>query len=290
MNELGAVLISGLVSGATYALLGLGIVIIFRTTDVVNFAIGDFGMFGVYVAFALLSHSGLPVLVGVLAAVVVSGALGIVTERTLIRPLGTGRTFAALVLTLALSLILVSVAGMAFGHTPQAFRALVPGTATIAGLVVAWQKIATAVLAVVAMAVIAVFMRYTKLGIAMRASAEDPYAARVVGINRNLIAPLAWFIGCGLAGLSAVLLAPDATLTVTLMVAPLFRAFAGVFLGGLESMVGAAAGGFAIGMLDDVAGRYVSASFRDTIVFGIIVLVLFLRPAGLLAAQRRERV
>jgi branched-chain amino acid transport system permease protein len=133
-------------------------------------------------------------------------------------------------------------------------------------------------------------MRYTRLGIAMRAAAEDHYAARVVGINRGLIAGLAWFIGCALAGLSALLLAPDATLTVTLMVAPLFRAFAGVFLGGLQSMVGAAVGGFAIGVLDDLAGRYVSASFRDTFVFAIIVLVLFLRPAGLLASQQRARV
>jgi branched-chain amino acid transport system permease protein len=289
VNELGAVLISGLVSGATYALLGLGIVIIFRSTDVVNFAIGDFGTFGVYVAFALIS-GGLPLAVAAVGAVVVAGLLGVATERTVIRPLGPGKTFAALVLTLALSLILQSAIGLLFGHEPRAFPSLVPGTVTVAGLVVSWQKIATAVLALVAMAVIAAFMRYTTLGIAMRASAEDPYAARVVGINRNLIAPLAWFIGCALAGLAAVLLAPDATLTVTLMVAPLFRAFAGVFLGGLESMVGAAVGGFAIGVLDDLAGRYVSASFRDTFVFAIIVLVLFLRPAGLLAAQRRERV
>src|SRR5438270_2104430 len=289
MNELPAVVVSGFVSGATYALLGLGIVIIFRSTDVVNFAIGDFGTFGVYVAFALLVR-GLPLAIAAIAAVVVAGLLGVVTERTVVRPLGPGKTFAALVLTLALSLILVSVAGLVFGHQPQAFPALVPGTVTVAGLVVAWQKIVTALLAVVAMAVIALFMRYTTLGIAMRASAEDPYAARIVGINRNLIAPLAWFIGCGLAGLAALLLAPDATLTVTLMVAPLFRAFAGVFLGGLQSMVGAAAGGFAIGVLDDLAGRYVSASFRDTIVFVIIVLVLFLRPAGLLASQQRARV
>jgi branched-chain amino acid transport system permease protein len=289
MNELGAVLISGLVSGATYALLGLGIVIIFRSTDVVNFAIGDFGTFGVFVAFFLISR-GLPLAVAAPGAVVVAGILGIATERTVIRPLGPGKTFAALVLTLALSLILVSAVGFIFGHQPQAFPVLVPGNITLIGLVVSWQKIATAALALVAMALIAAFMRYTTLGIAMRASAEDPYAARVVGINRNLIAPLAWFIGCALAGLAAILLAPDATLTVTLMVAPLFRAFAGVFLGGLESMLGAAVGGFVIGMLDDLAGRYVSASFRDTFVFAVIVVVLFLRPAGLLAAQRRERV
>lgn len=289
MNELGAVLISGLVSGATYALLGLGIVIIFRSTDVVNFAIGDFGTFGVFVAFAIISR-GFPLAVAAVAAVLVAGLLGVATERTVIRALGPGKTFAALVLTLALSLILVSVAGFVFGHTPQAFPVLVPGQVTVLGLVVSWQKIATAVLALVAMGLIAAFMRYTRLGIAMRAAAEDPYAARVVGINRNVIAPLAWFIGCALAGLAALLLAPDATLTVTLMVAPLFRAFAGVFLGGLDSMIGAAAGGFAIGVLDDLAGRYVSASFRDTFVFLIIVLVLFLRPAGLLASQRRERV
>lgn len=289
MNEIGAVLISGVVSGATYALLGLGIVIIFRSTDVVNFAIGDFGTFGVFVAFAILSR-GLPLVVAGVAAVLVAGALGVATERTVIRPLGPGKTFAALVLTLALSLILISVAGFLFGHQPRAFPALIPGQLTLLGLVVSWQKILTAVLALIAMAAIAAFMRFTRLGIAMRAAAEDPYAARVVGINRNLVAPLAWFIGCALAGLAALLLAPDATLTVTLMVAPLFRAFAGVFLGGLESMVGAAVGGFAIGVLDDVAGRYVSASFRDTFVFAIIVLVLFLRPAGLLAGQRRERV
>ncbi len=289
MNELGPVLISGLVSGATYALLGLGIVIIFRSTDVVNFAIGNFGTFGVFVAFAMIGR-GLPLLVAAAGAVLVSGLLGVGTERTVIRVLGPGKTFAALVLTLALSAILVSVVGFAFGHTPQAFPDLVPGNVTIAGLVVSWQKIATAGLALLAMALIAAFMRYTTLGIAMRASAEDPYAARIVGINRNLIAPLAWFIGCALAGLAALLLAPDATLSVTLMVPPLFRAFAGVFLGGLESMIGAAAGGFAIGVLDDLAGRYVSASFRDTFVFAIIVLVLFLRPAGLLASQRRERV
>lgn len=289
MNELGAVLISGLVSGATYALLGLGIVIIFRSTDVVNFAIGDFGTFGVFFAFALISR-GLPLVAAAVGAVLLSGLLGVATERTVIRALGPGKTFAALVLTLALSLILVSVAGFVFGHTPQAFPDLVPGRVTVAGLVVSWQKIATAGLALVAMAAIAAFMRFTRLGIAMRAAAEDPYAARVVGINRNVVAPLAWFIGCALAGLAALLLAPDATLTVTLMVAPLFRAFAGVFLGGLESMVGAAIGGFVIGVLDDLAGRYVSASFRDTFVFAIIVLVLFLRPAGLLATQRRERV
>lgn len=289
MNELGAVLISGMVSGATYALLGLGIVIIFRSTDVVNFAIGDFGTFGVFVAFAMISR-GLPIAFAGLCALLVAGLMGVATERTVIRPLGPGKTFAALVLTLALSLILASAAGFIFGHEPKAFPALVPGNVTMIGLVVSWQKVATAGLALVAMALIAAFMRYTTLGIAMRASAEDPYAARIVGINRNLIAPLAWFIGCALAGLAAVLLAPDATLTVTLMFAPLFRAFAGVFLGGLESMVGAAVGGFAIGILDDLAGRYVSASFRDTFVFAIIVLVLFLRPAGLLAAQRRERV
>jgi branched-chain amino acid transport system permease protein len=289
VNELLPVLISGFVSGATYALLGLGIVIIFRTTDVVNFAIGDFGMIGVFVALAALSL-GFPIAGTALVAVLTAGLLGVGTERALIRPLGQGRAFSALVLTLALSLMLQAFAGLVWGHGPRSFPVLVHGSVAVAGLVISWQKIVTAVVALVAMAVIAAFMRFTRLGIAMRASAEDPYAATVVGINRNLIAPLAWFIGCGLAGLAAFLVVPDVSLTVTLMFTALFRAFAGVFLGGLESMLGAAAGGFAIGILDDLAGRFVSANFRDTIVFGIIVLVLFLRPAGILASQRRERV
>ena len=289
MTQLLEVIISGFVSGATYALLGLGIVIIYRAPDVINFAIGDFGTVGVFVAFALLMH-GLPLALAAPSALLVAGSLGVVTERTLIRPLGSGRTFAALVLTLGLSWILQAGLGIIWGQQPQPFPSLVPGHVEIAGLVVAWQKAVSAGLALVAMCLIAVFMRWTKFGIAMRASAEDPYAAQVVGINGNAVASLSWFIGCGVAGLAALLVVPESTLTIALMVPALFRAFAGVFLGGLESMIGAASGGFAIGILDDLVGRYLSASFRDTVVFGIIVLLLFLRPAGVLATQRRSRV
>ena len=124
----------------------------------------------------------------------------------------------------------------------------------------------------------------------MRATAEDPGAARMVGIDAGRVATIAWFVGCGIAAIAAFFLAADTSLNASLTISALFRAFAGVFLGGLTSMAGAVIGGFVIGVLDNVAGRYISANYRDTIVFAVIVLVLFIRPAGVLGAGRKERV
>ena len=161
---------------------------------------------------------------------------------------------------------------------------------TVVGIALAWNKILAATIALIAMAGVAWFFKKTPFGIAMRATADDPGAARIIGINAGRVAAIAWFVGCGMAAIAAFFLAADSSLSPSLTLSPLFRAFAGVFLGGLTSMSGAVIGGFVIGILDNVAGRYVSASFRDTIVFAVIVLVLFIRPSGVLGAGRKERV
>ena len=291
MADLPAILISGLVSGSTYALLALGIVIIFRSTDTVNFAIGDIGTVAVFTAGSLIA-AGLPVVAALLAAVVVAGLAGAVTERLLIRPLGHSRhaLFVALVITIGLGLLLHAAIFAVWGTQPKSFPPLVAGTVRVWGVALAWNKILAAGIALVAMAGVAWFFRMTPFGIAMRATADDPVAARMIGIKASRVAAIAWFVGCGMAGIAAFFLAAESSLNPNLTLSALFRAFAGVFLGGLTSMTGAVVGGLLIGILDNLAGRYVSGGFRDTIVFAVIVLVLFIRPSGVLGAGRKERV
>lgn len=291
MMDVIPVIVSGLASGSAYALLALGIVIIFRSTDTVHFAIGDTGTLVVYVA-AIAIAQGVPVPLALVIAMALGGTVGGATQRFLIRPLGHRRNivFIALVVTIGLGLLMRALAGAVWGHQSTPFPPLIAGSVMIAGVAIAWNKLLATGIALAAMAVVGWFFGRTALGAAMRASAEDPFAARLIGLNAERIALLAWFLGCALATLALFFLAAESALTPTLANHPLFRAFAGVFLGGLTSMPGAVVGGFAIGVLDNLAGRYVSANFRDTIVFGVIVAILFLRPAGFLGALRSERV
>ena len=291
MGDLPAVIVSGIVSGSTYALLALGIVIIFRSTDTVNFAIGDTGTLAVFVSSTLISL-GLPVLLGLFVAILIAGLLGVVTERVFVRPLGHGKhlLFIALVITIGLGLLIHAGIFVGWGTRPRLFPVLVSGTVTVFGISLAWTKIVAAGIAIVAMIGVAWFFKKTPFGVAMRATAQDPGAARMIGIDSSRVAALAWFLGCGMAAIAAFFLAADTSLSPNLTIAALFRAFAGVFLGGLTSMAGAVIGGFVIGILDNVAGSYLSASFRDTVVFAVIVLVLFVRPAGVMGAGHKERV
>lgn len=289
MQDFLPVIISGLVSGSTFALLGLAIVIIYRATDVINFAIGDMATVGVFVATMLIT-AGVPILLALLVTILVAGFMGVFTERLLIRPLGPGSLFAALIITLGVSLLLKAGSLAIWGPNPIAFPPIIAGTISIFGVSLSTQKILALGLAIVAMLLVAAFFRLSYFGIAMRASAEDPFAARLVGIKNSRVSSISWFLGCGLAGVAAFLSAGDSSVTIMLMAAPLFRAFAGIFLGGLNSMIGAAVGGLLIGILDNLAGRYVSASFRDTIVFMVIIAVLFLLPNGILGSKQGGRV
>ena len=291
LSDLPALVLAGIASGSTYALLALGLVIIFRSTDTMNFAIGHIGVLALYCAAMALSY-GAPLMAALVGAVILGGVLGIAAEWLVIRPVANRKNFAfvALVITIGLSFLIQAVIGAIWGHVAIQIPVLIAGTVRISGFALAWNKIMSTGLALVAMGLVALFFDRTALGISMRAAAEDHFAARVVGLNPRFVARLAWFLGCALATMAMFFLAAEQSLTASLPDSPLFRVFAGVFLGGLSSMPGAVLGGFAIGVLDNLAAAYVSPNFRDTIVFGVIFLVLFLRPAGLLGTTVRARV
>jgi branched-chain amino acid transport system permease protein len=289
MDHLFLVVVSGIASGAVYGLLGLGLVIIYRATDVMNFALAAMATLAVYVAITVIDR-GLGVLAGVVAAIVVAVVVGLVVREFLLRPLGAGRLFAALVMTMGVSLVMEAVVSDVWGTEPRAFPPLVDGSVQLGSAAISAQDLLIIGVSAAAMLAVGYLFTRTTLGSAMRAAAESPSTARIIGIPAQRLARIAWALGLGLAALASVLYVPRVGLAPTALTAPLFRAFAGIFLGGLTSMYGAVVGGIAIGVLDNLAASYVSANFRDTFVFALIVLILLLRPQGIFGTRSFERV
>jgi len=289
MDQFLITLIGGISDGAIYGLVGLGLVIIFRSTDVMNFAIASMALLATYVALELHVH-GLVLVLALLAGVVLASLLGVGIREVLIRPLGEGRLFAALVVAMGISIILENLVLNLWGAQPRSFPTLINGTVRIGSWRLQDQRLLAILVACIAMAAVAYLFTRTPLGAAMRAVAESPATARVLGIDAQKIARIAWSLGLALAAVGILLFAPQVGLAPTAMEVVLFRAFAGIFLGGLTSMTGAVVGGLIIGVLDNMGALYVSASFRDTFVFAIAVLVLLIRPQGLFGRPVFQRV
>lgn len=280
---------SGIASGSVYGLLGLGLVIIYRSTDVVNFAIASMGLVGVYIAISI-SDLGLPFAIAIVLGVLVVACGGVITRELIIRPLGSGRLFAALVVTMGLSLIIDQLTLELWGAVPRPRPLLVGGHQQFAGAVMTNEQLASIGIAIAVMLGVAFLFTRTSLGAAMRAVAESPGTASLLGVSVQRVGRLAWFLGSGLATLGATLSPPGAGVVPGGMVDTLFGAITGVFLGGLTSMVGAVIGGLTIGVLNNLAASYFSGSLHFTLVFGVVVAVLVVRPEGLFGKQRLQRV
>ncbi|WP_405623427.1 branched-chain amino acid ABC transporter permease [Streptomyces sp. NBC_00076] len=289
MDQFLLILVSGLASGAVYGLMGLGLVIIYRATDVVNFALASLATVGLYAALAL-NERGLPLLLAAVAAIVTTAAVGLVAREAVIRPLAQGELLSALVMTMGVSLIAESAISTIWDDQPRLFPSLVEGSVSLGSAAVPAQSLLTIAVAAVAMALVAYLFGRTSIGTAMRAVAESADTARILGLGSQRIARIAWALGLGLGALAAFLYAPRAGLVPTVLSAPLFRAFAGIFLGGLTSMYGAVIGGLTVGVLDNLAAGYVSAGYRDTFVFSFTILVLLIRPQGLFGVRTFQRV
>ncbi|MTD17272.1 branched-chain amino acid ABC transporter permease [Nakamurella sp. YIM 132087] len=289
MEQFVLVLVAGIASGAVYGLMGLGLVIIFRATDVVNFALASMATMALYIAWSA-TRAGWGTITAVIAAVIAAALIGIIVREVVIRPLGSGNLFSALVITMGASLIIDSLIHSFWGTQPTSFPALVEGQVSFGDSAIAVQSLLTIAVAAVAMGAVAFLFKRTTLGSVMRAVAESSDTAKTLGVNPQKVARIAWGLGMALAALAACLYAPRSGLSPTVLAAPLFRAFAGIFLGGLTSMYGAVIGGVTIGVLENLAATYGSASFRDTFVFAFTVLVLLIRPQGLFGAKTFERV
>ena len=286
---LSELIFQGLVRGAMYALMGIGLSLIFGILGVVNFAHGEFFMLGTYAMYFVSVLLGLPFLAGVAAAAIVLFIAGVLIERALIEPLrrraGRDWLLDSFVLTIGLMVILQNLALLGFGSQRRGITTMIEGSLTFGDVVVTYERLAILALAVLIVGLLAAYIRLTDTGKAIRATAQHPEAAQTLGIEINRIYTIAFGIGAALAGAAGALLISIFPAFPTVGYQPVLKSFAVVILGGLGNIPGAIAGGFLLGIVEAYAIFFMSAGWQSVITPLIIILVLVLRPQGLFTAQ-----
>lgn len=282
--------LSGLSVGSIYALVALGLVLILKATDIFNFAQGDMVMLGAYLGLAGVEVLGLPVALAAVAAVAVSGLLGIVTQVVVIRPM-LGESLLTLVMaTIAISLIVRSLVVVIWGPGEHSYPGTLPSHVwDIGGLKVSAVDISIMAISVACMAVFGAFFQWSRIGLHMRATAESGEAAAIVGINEGRVFALALAIGVAVAALGGILLANLQVVSPGMAEIGLL-ALPAAIVGGITSISGAVVGGLLIGLIGQLSTGYISSDASDAVVYAVVLLLLLVRPYGLFGKQEVVRV
>jgi branched-chain amino acid transport system permease protein len=288
-------LVSGLVIGSIYSLVALGFVIIYKATKVVNFAQGELVMVGAYICFSLTVQAKLPFLAAFFLTLGFSFILGIAIERLILRPMIGEPIISVIMVTIGLSSVLKSLVQLFWGTQIQVFPPVLPQEPVmIAGLPVAPVYLAAFALSIILFLIFSAFFKYSRLGIAMRATAFDQQAAASMGIGIKNIFALSWCIAAMVSSIGGVILGNINGINAQLGHLGL-KVFPAVILGGLDSLLGAALGGLIIGVLENVcdgaAKEFLGlGGFKDVAAFIFLVIILMIKPYGLFGAREIERV
>ena len=294
MDEFVQQVATGLSTGSVYAVVALAIVLIYRSTSVVNFAQGEMAMFSTFIAWSFLTR--MDFWPAFFLALLVSAFMGAMLERVVLRPVEEAPVLNSVIVTLGLFTIFNSVALWRWGGVPKPFPSpevfkgapLTLGPATISRL-----NIVIFCMSLVIVVILFFLLNYTKVGLAMRGTAQNPAAARLVGVRVGRMLTLGWALSAAVGGVAGILLAPILALQPSMMFGVLIFAFAAAVLGGLESLPGAIVGGLTLGVVQNLAGTYVTphtGSIDITMAFAVIVLVLVVRPTGLFGRRVLRRV
>jgi len=284
-------LINGLQVGSIYAVIALGYTMVYGIVKLINFAHGEVMMMGAYFAF-LAAVAGLPVWAVFLISMVLSAILGVVIERVAYKPLRNAPRISALITAIAMSLFLQNLALYIFKADPKVMPVIIKNNPiNIAGLQISNITVITFSVSVVFMVLLTLFINKTKSGKAMRAVSEDTEAAMLMGIDVNKTISITFAIGSALAALGGILYAIAYTQVMpTMGVLPGLKAFVAAVLGGIGIIPGAMLGGFILGFVETLTKAYISSRWADAIVFGILILVLSIKPTGILGKNIREKV
>lgn len=286
--------LSGISLGSIYAIIALGYTMVYGIAKMLNFAHGDIIMVGGYVAFTAMSALNLPASVAVLLSVLFCTALGVIIEGVAYKPLRGANSLAVLITAIGVSYLLQNLALLIFGANPKSFQSVVPiRSMSFANgqLVISGETVAAIAACFLVMVALTTFINKTRAGQAMLAVAEDRGAATLMGINVNATVALTFAIGSALAAVAGVLLCSAyPTLTPTTGAMPGIKAFVAAVLGGIGSIPGALIGGLLLGVLENLSKAYISSKLSDAIVFSVLILVLVVRPTGILGKKMREKV
>ena len=286
-------LVNGLSLGSVYALIALGYTMVYGIAKMLNFAHGDVIMIGAYVALITMKQAGLPTWVAILISIIACTVLGVLMERVAYKPLrNAASSLAVLITAIGVSYLLQNVALLIFGANAQTFPSVIKWSALADGkLNISGETIVTIVVCVVIMIALITFVQKTKPGQAMRAVSEDRGAAQLMGINVNATIALTFAIGSGLAAVAGVLLCSTyPSLTPYTGAMPGIKAFVAAVFGGIGSIPGAFIGGILLGIIEILSKAYISSQLADAIVFAVLIVVLLVKPTGLLGKKIQEKV
>lgn len=286
--------INGISIGSIYAIIALGYTMVYGIAKMLNFAHGDVIMVGAYICYCVTNYLGLPPIVGVLASMAVCTVLGITIEGLAYKPLRGTPSLAVLITAIGVSYFLQNAAQLIWSSSPKSFTSVVSNIKPFhlfGSLTVTGEVLVTVAASVAIMLGLTWFTGKTRIGKSMRAVSEDRDAAQLMGINVNKTISITFAIGSALAAVAGVLMCSSIpVLQPTTGSMPGIRAFTAAVLGGIGSIPGAMLGGILLGIIETFAKAFLSTQFSDAIVFGVLIVILLVKPAGLLGKRVQEKV
>jgi branched-chain amino acid transport system permease protein len=279
---IGQVVINGLVVGLLYLLMAVGFTLVFGVMRVVNLAHGEFYMLGAFVVYYCVTQLNLPFLSGVVITFVLAVAFGWLIEWLILKPFRHDE-INGMIATIGLAMILQNLALLVFGPDPLSMPSVVQGTVRLGSMVIPSSRLYVVAFSIGVLLLLYVFLRYTRTGRALRAVVQDIEIAAAQGIRARLIYPLGFGIGVGLAAVAGALMAPLFSVSAFIGAGPLLKAFIVVVVGGLGSIPGAALASLLLGISESLGGTFLSTGTADILVFAFMIVMLVVRPSGLLA-------
>ena len=287
-------LINGISLGSVYAIIALGYTMVYGIAKMLNFAHGDVIMVGAYISFCVTQYLGMPAIVSIVAAMFVCTVLGMLIERMAYKPLREAPKLAVLITAIGVSYLLQNSAQLIWGSNPKSFNSLVNiGSIRLfdGALLISDEAIVTVLCCIIIMVALTLFTSRTKMGKAMRAVSEDKGAAQLMGVDVNFTISITFAIGSALAAIAGVLLCSSyPVLQPTTGSMPGIKAFTAAVFGGIGSIPGAVLGGVLLGIIEILGKAYVSTELGDALVFGVLIIVLLVKPTGLLGKKIHEKV
>ena len=291
MIEFLQTIVSGIAVGSSYALMGLAMVIIYKTSEVPNFAQGEMALISSYLAFMLIDQLGYPYYVSFIGALTFSFLLGCFLEFAILRRAKEPNILGMIVITIGIEMVLLGLVSWKFGADPQtmSFPISPYDSVAIGEIFISGLELLTLIVALLIMVILFLFFRYSKHGVAMKATQQNLMAASIMGIRTNRIMMFTWGVSSVVGCVAGILISPI-TMQPFMMWDPLLKGFAAAVMGGMTSLPGAVFGAYLLGIIENLFGGYVSIEFKSSVAFAIIVIVLCIKPSGLFAKHYVKKV